>query len=447
MSLEVRRRLRRALAWAARIGAAVAGWAGGSAGAQAAQVDVLPKPDYVVAADGTGDFTTVQAALDAVPKDNRERRVIFVRNGIYNEHLRLERSFVTLRGEDRARTRFVFAVHDPRFDPEGAAMRRGLATLNLVDASDIVIEDLTVENPSERGGKPFAVFSRGTGTRIVIQRADILGRGGDTLSLWTRGLYYHRDLYVTGTYHFVGPRGTCYLADSVLEVVGPVSNALFNEGMEDERQKFVLQRCRLVSRVPFGLGSHFRDAAWYFIDCEFPETLRPEGKIFVAQSNPNRSQPVERMFKWATDRVYFSGSKGPAYPWLRDNLERSEAKTAAAIDAAWTFGGAWDPERTTGPALVRAERGDGAVRLVFAEAVTVKGGPRLRLADGSFAAYRSGSGTAELEFAAAGPAAPVALELAGGAIVASQAGARLRAVADGAPVPVLPPKAAAAVER
>lgn len=443
MSLEVRRRFRRALAWAARIGAAVA-LAGGMGRAQAA---ALPKADTVVAADGTGDFTTVQAALDAVPKGNRERRVIFVRNGIYNEHLRLERSFVTLRGEDRARTRLVFAVHDPRFDPEGAAVRRGLATLNLVDASDIVIEDLTVENPSERGGKPFAVFSRGTGTRIVIQRADILGRGGDTLSLWTRGLYYHRDLYVTGTYHFVGPRGTCYLADSVLEVVGPVSNALFNEGMEDERQKFVLQRCRLVSRVSFGLGSHFRDAAWYFIDCEFPETLRPEGKIFVAQSNPARPQPASVMFKWATDRVYFSGAKGPAYPWLRDNLERSEAKTAAAIDAAWTFGGAWDPERTTGPELVRAARGEGAVRLVFAEAVTVKGGPRLRLADGSFAAYRSGSGTAELEFAAAGPAAPVALELTGGAIVASQAGARLRAVADGMPLVPVPPGAAAAVER
>ena len=387
MSLEVRRRFRRALAWAARIGAAVA-LAGGMGRAQAA---ALPKADTVVAADGTGDFTTVQAALDAVPKGNRERRVIFVRNGIYNEHLRLERSFVTLRGEDRARTRLVFAVHDPRFDPEGAAVRRGLATLNLVDASDIVIEDLTVENPSERGGKPFAVFSRGSGTRVVIQRADILGRGGDTLSLWTRGLYYHRDLYVTGTYHFVGPRGTCYLADSVLEVVGPVSNALFNEGMEDERQKFVLQRCRLVSRVPFGLGSHFRDAAWYFIDCEFPETLRPEGKIFVAQSNPARPQPASVMFKWATDRVYFSGAKGPAYPWLRDNLERSEAKTAAAIDAAWTFGGAWDPERTTGPELVRAARGEGAVRLVFAEAVTVKGRPRLRLALRNFWTLRSSS--------------------------------------------------------
>lgn len=448
MSPAGRRRFRGALAVTVRIGAAVAAWAAGSTGAQAAAVNALPKPDYVVAADGTGDFTTVQAALDAVPKDNRERTVIRIRNGVYREHLRLERSFVTLQGEDRARTRLEFEVHDPRFDPEGAAARRGIATLNLVDASDVVIEDLTIDNPSARGGKPFAVFSRGSGTRVVIQRANIFGRGGDTLSLWTRGLYYHRDLHVTGTYHFVGPRGTCYLADSVLEVLGPVSNALFNEGVEDERQKFVLQRCRLVSRVPFGLGSHFRDAAWYFVDCEFPETLRPEGKIFVAQSNPARPQPVEKMFKWATDRVYFSGAKGPAYPWLRDNLERSEAKTAAAIDAAWTFGGAWDPERTTGPELVRAERGDGAVRLVFAEAVTVKGSPRLRLADGSFAAYRSGSGTAELEFAAAGSAASVALELAGGAIVASEAGARLRAVAEGAPVPMpLPPGAAAAVER
>lgn len=388
------------------------------------------KPDLVVAADGTGEFRSVQAAIDAIPARNTERRVIFIRNGTYNEKIRLVNSFVTLRGEDRFKTRLVWEINDPRNDPNANADRRGIASFNLHDASDIVIDNLTIDNPAKLGLKPFAVFSTGQGTRIVIQNAEILGLGGDTLSLWTRGMYYHRNIHVTGTYHFVGPRGTCYMADSVIEVLRPVTNALFNEGMQDERQKFVLHRCQIVSKVPFGLGSHFRDAAWYFIDCQFPETLRPEGKIFVAQSNPDRPQPVSAMFKWATDRVYFSGAKGPGYPWLKDNLETSPAKSAAVISAAWTFSGEWDPESTVPPAIVGVARVGDRVSVRFGESVTVKGQPTLTLADGKGAEFVGGSGTDTLSFKAAGSSAPTALKLNGGVILASQASAHPRCLAE-----------------
>lgn len=391
------------------------------------------KPDLTVAQDGSGDFSSVQAAVDSLPRDNAERRIIFIKNGTYTEHLRIERSFVSLLGEDRAKTRLVWEINDPRNDPNANADRKGIASFNLHDASDVVIDNLTIDNPAKLGGKPFVVFSTGSGTRIVIQNAEITGLGGDSLSLWTRGLYYHRNIHVTGTYHFVGPRGTCYMADSLIECLGPVTNALFNEGMQDERQKFVLQRCALVAKVPFGLGSHFRDAAWYFIDCQFPDTLKPDGKIFVAQSNVNRPQPVSAMFKWATDRVYFSGAKGPDYPWLKDNLENSAAKNAAEITAAWTFSGQWDPESTLPPALVEVSRTGDGVSLTFAESVTVKGHPAVVLADGKSAAYQAGSGTTTLTFktATASSAAPVSLTLEGGAILASRASAHLRGVPEG----------------
>lgn len=388
------------------------------------------KPDITVASDGTGDFRSVQAAIDSIPADNTERRIIYIRNGTYTEHILMERSFVTLRGEDRTKTRLVWEINDPRRDPKANADGKGIASFNLRNAHDVVIENLTIENPANLGLKPFALLSSGEGTRIVIQNASVLGLGGDTLSLWTHGMYYHRNLHVTGTYHFVGPRGTCYLADSVIEVLGPVTNALFNEGIRDERQKFVLQRCRIVSAVPFGLGSNFRDAAWYFIDCEFPGTLRPDGNIFIAQSNPSRPQPVSAMFKWSPDRVYFSGAKGPDYPWLKDNLEKSEAKRASEITAAWTFSGQWDPESTTPPTVTRVSREGETVTIAFAEPVTVKGAPAVVLVDGKLAAYRGGSGTAKLTFQAAGSAAPATLRLNNGAIVASRASAHVREMPD-----------------
>jgi pectinesterase len=387
-------------------------------------------PDIVVAEDGSGDFTSLQAAIDSAPEGNTERTIIFIENGTYDEHIRVANSYLTLLGEDRFKTRLVFEINDPRNDPNANADRKGIASFNLRNAGDIVIENLTIDNPADLGLKPFALGSTGEGTRIVIQNAEILGRGGDTLSLWTGGMYYHRNIHVTGTYHFVGPRGTCYISDSVFEELGGVRNALFNEGIQDERQKFVMQRCRITANEPFGLGSSFRDAAWYFVDCTFPDVMKPDGQIFIQQSNRNNPRPVSEMFKWSPDRVYFANAKGPDYPWLKDNIDQSPAGTAETVTAKWTFFGEWDPESEEPPAVAEVSREGDNVRLRFSESVTVKGKPTVALTDGAAATYVSGSGTDTLVFAASSSSAPKQLDLNGGAIMASIATAQLRCVAD-----------------
>lgn len=128
-------------------------------------------------------------------------------------------------------------------------------------------------------------------------------------------------------------------------------------------------------------------------------------------------------------RLFFE-REGPDYPWLKDNLEKSEAKRAAEITAAWTFSGQWVPESTTAPAVVSVARNADGIIVTFAEPVTVKGRPMLAFADGKKAGYRAGSGTATLTFLAVSPSAGAVIKLNGGAIVASQASAELRAVPD-----------------
>ena len=48
--------------------------------------------DFVVAKDGSGDFTTVQEAIDAVPDFRKNRTTIFIKQGIYKEKLVLPES-------------------------------------------------------------------------------------------------------------------------------------------------------------------------------------------------------------------------------------------------------------------------------------------------------------------------------------------------------------------
>ena len=89
-----------------------------------AQPDSLPfKPDLTVAADGSGDFTTIHAAVASIPRENRERRFVFVKDGVYREKVRVDASFVTLRGQSRAGTRLEFA--------QGMNEYRGAARDNL----------------------------------------------------------------------------------------------------------------------------------------------------------------------------------------------------------------------------------------------------------------------------------------------------------------------------
>ncbi len=131
-----------------------------------------------------------------------------------------------------------------------------------------------------------------------------------------------------------GPRGTCYVTDCQFWCLG--SNvSLFNEGISDETDKLVIRNSTFDGPKPFGLGSYFRDAAWYFIDCTFSDKLKADGRIF--RRTFDNYTP-----KWGENRIYFADCKGPDYPWLKDNITASPAKTKETVTAQWTLRG-WEP--------------------------------------------------------------------------------------------------------
>src|SRR4051812_30911488 len=72
-----------------------------------------------VAKDGSGNYTSVQAALDAVPEGNKQKLVIFVKKGTYKEVITVDarKSFISLIGEDRDKTILTYDNHaGTRFD-------------------------------------------------------------------------------------------------------------------------------------------------------------------------------------------------------------------------------------------------------------------------------------------------------------------------------------------
>ena len=100
-----------------------------------------------VAADGTGDFATVQGAIDFIPAGHSGWITVTVRKGVYGELVNLPKGKdrVILRGEDRHAS-VIACANNAVFNPRHREMMG-------VQANEVVIRDLTLHNLTPKGGK------------------------------------------------------------------------------------------------------------------------------------------------------------------------------------------------------------------------------------------------------------------------------------------------------
>ncbi|MCA9234870.1 MAG: hypothetical protein KDA44_05340 [Planctomycetales bacterium] len=336
---------------------------------------------------------SIQDAIDSVPVDSAERVVIEIPNGVYTERIRLDQRRVTLRGESRDGVRIEFnfprSEYDKRYD------RVGPGVVNLF-GDDCILENLTIENTQPSGEHAFAVY--GQPNRLIIDNCNVLGVGGDTLSLWNTafGMYYHRNCRFQGRVDFVCPRGWCFIRDSKFEEVDRTA-AIWHDGHMDPSMKFVLRDCEFGGVEDFWLGRNHYPSQFYLLDCLFTPTMadRPIGVVTDLEKVPPQERPLY-------ERKYFHNCHrdGDDFPWYADNLPTADgAPTSEQITPAWTFDGQWDPESATPPSIVSTETSEDSVIVQFSEPVAGASDARVVRADGSAAACKDGSGTRRLTFA------------------------------------------------
>ena len=120
----------------------------------------------VVSADGTGDFNTVQGALDFVPAKPTQRVTVFIRNGNYEEIVYLRgKSNLTIRGEDRDKTVVGYR--------NNSAFNRTRPAFTVTEATDIQLSTFTINNYFI--GQAEALLIRGQ--RNVVDRMTLNGSG------------------------------------------------------------------------------------------------------------------------------------------------------------------------------------------------------------------------------------------------------------------------------
>ncbi len=311
----------------------------------------------IVDPSGKGDFTSIQAAVNQLENMSAVPRVIFIKKGVYNEKVYIDKNNIILEGEDKNTTILTQAIARDAWRCDHAD-DWGVATLNL-RGSDITLKNLTIQNSygfdnrTERyiacaadslshrktvrpDGHQMALRSFAT-TRLKVINCVLRAFGGDTVSPWNvdEGLFYFKDCLMEGGVDFYCPRGWAYAENcSFVAHTGPAS--IWHDGSKHPDAKTVLVNCSFNGFNGFKLGRYHRDAQFYLINCSFADNMADTAIYAVPTANP---------VLWG-HRVYYYNChrKGKDYKWYADNLaDAPGSPSAASINAAWVFGARWSP--------------------------------------------------------------------------------------------------------
>ncbi|HEY6143442.1 MAG TPA: pectinesterase family protein [Flavobacterium sp.] len=242
--------------------------------------------ELTVAQDGSGDYKTIQEAINKV-RDHAERRVVItIKSGVYTEKVVIP-SFkrnITLKGTDKQKT--VISYNDYSGKPFRGIDVTGDAKFStytsytlLVQGNDCSIENLTIENTAGRVGQ--AVVLHTEGDRVVVKDCLILGNH-DTLYLAKAGTRnYFENCYITGTTDFIFGAATVYFYNCTLE---SLSNSFITAASttQFDTYGFVFVDCKLTAKDStvnqVFLGRPWRPyAKTVFINTEMGSHILPEG--------------------------------------------------------------------------------------------------------------------------------------------------------------------------
>lgn len=225
--------------------------------------------DMTVARDGTGDFTSVQQAVDAARAFPDQRVTIHVRNGIYHEKVIIPacNTRLSIIGESPGKTIISYGDFFNKIN-RGRNSTFYTSTFR-VEADDFYAENLTFENTAGPVGQALALDVGGD--RCVFRNCRIIGNQ-DTL--YTDGLssrQYFDKCYIEGTTDFIFGAATALFNDCT---ICSKSNSYITAASTPEGKKFgyVFIGCRLIAKdsaLKVYLGRPWRDyARVVFIRCE-----------------------------------------------------------------------------------------------------------------------------------------------------------------------------------
>lgn len=236
------------------------------------------KYDYVVALDGSGDFTSIQKALDACKIFPDQRITIHVKNGIYNEKVAVlsGNTQISIIGESIDKTIISFGDY---FDKINRGRNSTFYTSTLkVEASDFVLENITVENSAGPVGQALALHVEGD--RCVFRNCRFLGNQDTVYAAGKFSRQYFYNCYIEGTTDFIFGEATAVFEQCSLHAK---ANSFLTAASTAEGKPFgfVFLNCKITAAS--GVDNVFLGRPWRsfakvaFLNCEMGSFIVSEG--------------------------------------------------------------------------------------------------------------------------------------------------------------------------
>lgn len=277
--------------------------------------------DIVVAQDGSGDYASVQQAIDACPDYSHDYiTTIFIKEGVYKERVIIPHNKFRLhiKGEGADKTIITYDNYAEAISPiTGAKVGTSGSATIYIHSSYVTFEDICFENSAGSGkeiGQAVAVFTNGD--FLFFLRCRFIGNQ-DTL--YTYGYWgkdrgqkrnYYKDCYIEGTTDFIFGASRCYFENCTIH---SKKNSYITAASTPKGQAYgyVFVNCKLTADegvTKCYLGRPWRSwAKTVFIRCELGAHILPEG--WHDWEKPGKPDTKKNSF-YAEYRNYGPGAYG-----------------------------------------------------------------------------------------------------------------------------------------
>lgn len=212
--------------------------------------------DIVVDINGTGDYTTLQAAIDAVESNSDRRTVIFIKRGTYDTEKLIipeEKQNVTLVGESRDETIISYHIYDcsgglnDKCPAEDVALWSGdnistSATLTIL-GDGFRAENLTIQNTAGAVGQALAIAVKSDKNMFI--NCNFFGYQ-DTIYFWASGVRSYFDgCLVLGRTDYIYGGGIAYFQECEIRSYGG-GYITAPSAPKDQKYGYVFNECELT---------------------------------------------------------------------------------------------------------------------------------------------------------------------------------------------------------
>lgn len=322
----------------------------------------------IVAADGSGDYTTVQAAFDDIPDFYTGEYRIYVKNGTYYEKLLLDRNKtnVILQGQSKESTILTYDDYAGKSGVGGTSNSYSVA----IDADDFTAMDITFQNTiinDQTFSDQQAVALRVNGDRQAYYNCNLLGYQ-DTYYAWggrATGRTYMKGCYIEGSVDFIFGRNVVVMDSCQIHVLRNQCSITAASTNPETRFGLVFMNClvaydsvdfdgNVITEIDLGRAWQ-NEPRTVYIDCDLPSVIIPQGW----NPNPINSGVVPALYgiynsKWPGFSI-FEYTSGIGSILTQGELEEHTIENIFAMESHPNFAYDWMPEEKTVVGVKKSE--------------------------------------------------------------------------------------------